>query len=306
MACIGFDLDETLGRFAVPYYHILALQPYETLYNAIWSGRYGTRKQSPPAPLSASLKEKLDRAFELFIACLASKEPHLGILRPGIIEIARRLYELKTQPKPGVRSVVIYSNNGSLPTLRLAGKLIEKLADAPGLFCNYVHWFHPSRSDEVEYGNPGAATKTLNVLMGAFQSGDCSHHEIDVEQVYFFDDLHHPDIADAIGERYFVVPPYQFDADPQVVDECFLTSFKASGLENDPEYWAYISPLGIYSFTELYNFILRNQIQTFKKNIPNNTGLRTRFHSVFPAPPVPRGGRTRKRSKTNKRRRSKN
>jgi hypothetical protein len=289
MAYIGFDLDETLGRFVVPYYHLLFLQPHTSLYKEIWSGLYGTERRREPIPLSSSLRTKLDTAFEMFVDCIAEENQEtLGLLRPGILEIARRLHELKTTSPPQVRAVVIYSNNGNIASLRLAAKLIEKLASAPGLFCNLVHWFHPSREDEVEYGNPGSATKTLQTLMNIFQEGGCPRGEVDVENIYFFDDKRHEDIADVIGPRYFLVPAYKVDADPTIFDRCFVKAFETAGLANDPEYWAYIRPLQIKTLREIMNYLDRGQVKTFKKERVNNTSFRRRFNTTFPAPPVSR------------------
>jgi hypothetical protein len=287
MASIGFDLDETLGKFSVSEYHTYFLQPHNALYRCQWSGKYGTHRVSEPA-LSEALVSKLNTAFDLFVDCLAEKEKEgLGLIRPGIVEIAKRLYELKQTGQ--VKSVVIYSNNGNLSALHLAGKLIERLANAPGLFCNYLHWYHPSRQSEIVYGRPGSARKTMQVLLEAFQTGACSTNEIDLDQVYFFDDTLHPDIADSIGNRYFQNPAYGYDADPAVLNECFLRAFEASGLGEDPEYFTYMAPVlqGNKSLDAIMNLIKADGKRFQRKTIkPNNTNFRTRFHETFPPPPI--------------------
>ena len=169
MAYIGFDLDETLGRFNTPYFYTIFLQPHTVLYRGEWSGVYDRHKYvQEPIPLSPGLENKLNKAFTIFAECLASKEPALGLLRPSMIEIARRLYELKQEGL--VKAVVIYSNNGNLALLHLAAKMIEILANAPGLFCNYIHWYHPSRSMEIEKKTAGVGYKTLAVLKEAFKN----------------------------------------------------------------------------------------------------------------------------------------
>ena len=288
MACIGFDLDETLGRFSVPFYHLLFLQPHTSLYREAWSGLYGTEKIAEPIPLSESLQSKLDHAFDLFVDCIAQENQEtLGLLRPGIFEIARRLYELKLTTPPKVRAVVIYSNNGNMATLRLAAALIEKVANTPGLFCNFVHRFHPSRASEVTVGDPGNATKTLQTLVNAFEEGGCPRDEIRVENIYFFDDRRHDDIADVIGPRYFLVPPYKFDADPVVFNRCFVKAFQSAGLLQDKEYWSYISPMKTTTIKDIWQYLQSSQITTFRKQRVNNTAVLTKFNKVFPPlPPV--------------------
>lgn len=289
MACIGFDLDETLGRFGVVFYHLATLTPHESLYEESWGGKYGVNRIEPPIPFSDSLKEKCKVGFELFCQCIAEKErANLGLIRPEMIEIAKRLYSYKQMTPPMVKSVVIYSNNGNMASLRLAARVIEILADTPGLFCNFINWFHPLRQHEIQHGRPGSALKTLNILLKAFQQGGCSAEDIDIKNVYFFDDLVHPNIATAIGDNYFHIPPYKVDANPADIDECFLSAFKTAGLDTDQEYWSYIAPLGIKNLSELMHFLQANQIKVLKKNRPNNATFRSRFQGRFPHSSVPR------------------
>ena len=287
MAYIGFDLDETLGRFSVPEFHTYFLNPKEALYESQWSGRHGRPKfEEPPYP--DSLKQMLDQAFELFVDCLVEKEKQgLGLLRPGIVEMARTLHLLKQTTPPQVKSVVIYSNNGNMALLKLAGKMIERLANAPGLFCNYINWFHPSREGEVVYGDPGKGNKTIQVLLEAFQTGSCSSEEPRIENVYFFDDTSHDDIASQIGNRYFLNPAYKYDANPKLINECFKTAFEGANLASNPDYWTYIRPTGQRSYEQIVNFILEDQrtLRMYKIR-PNNTNFRKRFNQTFRRPSV--------------------
>ena len=286
MACIGFDLDETLGRFSTPHYNTLFLQPHIVLYEeGQFSGRYGTQQYPAPIPLSPTLRKQLDTAFNMFANCLAEKErtANLGLLRPGIVEIAKQLYESKQRGQ--VRSVLIYSNNGNLALLHLAGKMIEKLADAPGLFCNYLHWFHPSRATEVEYGRPGAARKTIAVLQKAFQEGSCTSELVEPENIFFIDDIQHENIFSAIGPNHYIqVLPYKFDADPHLIDECFRNVKIESGLESNSEYWAYIQSLGTRTLDDIMRFLKQNQIRFLSKSVPNNTTFRSKMNQTFPKP----------------------
>ena len=292
MAYVGFDLDETLGRFSVASYPGLFLQPKTAIYESLWSSKYGSEYVAQPIPFSESLKAKCDAAFELFVDCLVEKEktePPLGLIRPSMVDIIHRLYELKQVG--AVKSVLIYSNNGNPALLKLAAKILEKLAGAPGLFCNFIHWYHPSRADEIYHGKPGAATKSLKVLKKAFHNISCSSSNEDIHQedIYFFDDSipPHKDLFRSLGFRYFQVEPYNFDADPIVILECFKKACEEAGLIDDQEYLKYIGPLIGYS--NKFDSTIKTMAKDFvklklKKNIPNNTNLRLQFNAVFPRP----------------------
>lgn len=290
MAYIGFDLDETLGRFSVAHYSSLFLLPSEGIYQSPYSGLYGSPKIPEPMPISGNLRAKIQSAFDLFVDCLVKKEKQpqpLGLIRPVMIPIVRRLYELKQ--RGDVKAVVIYSNNGNLALLHLAAKMLEKLADAPGLFCNFIHWYHPSRGSEAVYRRPGEATKTLPTLLKAFRSEGCLPKDemIDVNKVYFFDDLYppHANLRNNLQERYFQIAPYKYDADPNEVFTCFKTAFETVGLDKDPEYFEYIKPvLGYDGSYEKILKIIEEDNKTFRirKNIrPNNTSLKSAFNRTF-------------------------
>lgn len=291
MAYVGFDLDETLGRFSVANSHTFFLQPHIGLYGGVWSGLYGTGTQQvdQPFPLSPDLKTRLDDAFRLFVKCIAEKErqqPPLGLIRPSMITLVKQLYELKQVG--AVKAVVIYSNNGNLSLLHLAGHVLETLADAPGLFCNYVHWYHPLRKNEVVPGNPGAATKTLAILKKAFQTGLCTPAEISDEDVYFFDDLDppHRDLHSKLASRYIQVTPYKYDAMFKPITECLMKAIQTSDLVSNPDYFSYIDPLighdrslaGILTF-------LSDDEKAYRRRLikPNNARLSASTRHLLPS-----------------------
>lgn len=289
MAYVGFDLDETLGRFSAPYYYTMFLQPHSVVYRGSSSGMYNYRTRfNEPIPLSPALESKLEEAFTRFAHCLATKEPALGLLRPSMIQIARRLYELKQEGL--VKAVLVYSNNGNLALLHLAGKMIEKLADAPGLFCNYIHWYHPSRSGEIDKWNPGVGQKTLAVLKQAFQAGSCGfQEEIPTKDIYFFDDAvpTHWDLQSKLGDRYFRILPYKYDADFSILDECFERVINESGLLDDVEYKQYVAPLVRNNVTlqGMMQIINQDKASFARKFIkPDDSVLLQRVFTVFPKP----------------------
>lgn len=289
MAYVGFDLDETLGRFSVAHFATLFLQPKTVLYESAVSGHYGSDYIREPIPFSENLDTNCERAFQLFVDCLVQKEqeePPLGLIRPSMIDFIYRLYELKQVG--AVKSVVIYSNNGNPALLKLAAKMLESLAGAPGLFCNYIHWYHPSRFLEITYGRPGNANKTMDVLLKAFRTESCgSHDNIDEYDVYFFDDSvpPHRDLVHSLGDRYFQLKPYLYDADPKGIVECFKQAFEGAGLASDQEYFRYIAPIlePPRNYAQIVN-LLELDASKLKvlKSKPNDTYLRTAFNSAFP------------------------
>lgn len=292
MAYIGFDLDETLGRFSVAHYHTIFLQPHNILYRAQWSGLYSARDYvKEPIPLSPALEAKLGRAFTIFTDCLAEKElqqPPLGLLRPSMIEILKRLYELKREGL--VKAIVVYSNNGNLALLHLAGKMIEKIINAPGLFCNYIHWYHPLRSREIDKSNPGVAYKTFEVLLEAFQSRSCgAHRDIPLQNIYFFDDSDppHRDLQQILRNHYFQIAPYKYDADYKGLNECLKIALNETGLLEDEEYRQYIKPVlqNNISMNGIMQMIQNDQATYFRRVAkPDDTRLLQTVFAEFPKP----------------------
>lgn len=213
MAYVGFDLDETIGQFQGLDIHTYFLQPQNALYKSKWSD-----KESKT--MSKDLEKKLEIAFQTYIDCLVKKVPQL--IRPSMIEVAKELQN------SDVKSVVIYSNNSNLSLLHLGARMVEKLANVPDLFDNYIHWYHPFHTREQK--------KTLAVLQKAF------YKPVPVEQLYFFDDLVHPDLLEQLGDHYTQVEPYKFVADPELLNECFLEAFLQERLFENEEYLEYMKP----------------------------------------------------------------
>lgn len=254
MAYIGFDLDETLGCFTTVDGALNFIMP-SIIYNDQFRGR-------EPFTPSAGLRLKLDVGFQKFVELLAAKEPSIGILRPGILEIIHRFAELKSEGR--VKSMIVYSNNGNLACLKLGTRLIEELLKLPGLFCNLVHALHPIRKNENIQRVPGKLVKTTITLQKIFLHSECTDDEnegmptdVSEQKMYFFDDLVHPDILGRVGpERYFLVSPYKHDADYNVINECLVNAFIAADLDTDQEFFAYIQPiLNTYRLPSTYDNI---------------------------------------------------
>jgi hypothetical protein len=303
MAYIGFDLDETLGCFSSGDVYMYFVFP-ECVYR-------GQLKAWKPFTPSDTLNELLARFLNIFAICLAEKEPGLGLLRPGIKKIMKRIAQARTEGQ--VSNVAIYSNNGNLGLLLLASKMIEHLIEKPDFFCNHVDWYNPMRSGEIVLGNPGAATKSVTVLKQIFADSKCgSVANIDNSNLLFFDDLVHTNIKDAIGPtRYFNVNPYKRDAPYDVLTECFQDAMERSGIKESSEYLDYITPIlsafGLEkTFANIQTAIDINNSK-YKLNskpfINDTSAILTRLNTLFPStnysenyfPVVDGGQRTKKR-----------
>lgn len=288
MAFVGFDLDETLGTFIGPDPFLHFLEPQKFSTNII----------------SERLSIKLNIAFNWFAKALLSMEPSLGILRPGIIDICRKLLKLKN--KGIIKSIIIYSNNGNTSCLRLAARMIEIALHVPegSFFCNRVHWNHQLRLRkvnnsvkennpqhsfwlkdsyyEIKTDRPGVGVKSIHVLKDAFRTGSCnidSKYIINNSDILFFDDLIHPNIYNAIGrEHYFNVNRYSIPYNFEIIMKCFTAVMnKNNDLFNDSEYISYIKNIIPTDNTININTIINKIIE-----IENSNKLSLRSNKYTP------------------------
>lgn len=235
MAFIAFDLDETIGRFSTADGYLHFLNP-SVLYQNMLKGH------EPFSP-STELQAKIQSFFSAFVDCIHAKEPNLGMFRPGIFDIMKRVSDAKDRGQ--VKKVAIYSNNGNMNCLLLASQVIQKQLGRSDFFCDHVNWYDPRRTGEIERGRPGMATKSIAMLKTIFQGPKCgSNEDISNKQIYFFDDTVHQNILNAIGiSNYFKVEPFKHDASYYALDECFTSAKEKTGIFEDEEYMRYITPI---------------------------------------------------------------
>lgn len=215
-----FDMDETLAELYSVYYFIASLKLKETLEED---------NKAAAQEIPAHLTKALDQVYQCFVSEILKKERSsnpLGILRPGILSIMRELYSLKRQGK--VANVIIYSNNGHLQSLEFIRDLIHQNIGTDKLIKECIHWSHPMREEE-RTNVEGAANKTWPVLKNIMVEGNCkAPNTLAPSNVYFFDDLDHPDLQVALGENYYKVPAYTYRADfnqiAKIYKECILRS----------------------------------------------------------------------------------
>ena len=150
-----FDLDETLAEIYTVYYFVASLQTYPSI--------------------SKSLTYTLKSYYKQFVKKILTEELNqLGILRPGILNIMKKLYKLYKAGK--VKGVIIYSNNGHLYNLEFIRDLIHEYIGGE-LICECIHRYHHMRKSE---------NKIWDELKNILTEGKCKAKNIKSHEVFFF------------------------------------------------------------------------------------------------------------------------
>ena len=170
-----FDMDETLAELYSVYYFIASLRLKGTLE---WVNKDEANN------ITESLNTSLNKAYNNFVEDVLSEEistEPLGILRPGILDVMKRLYDL--QKKGLVKHVLIYSNNGHLQSLEFIRDLIHKHLGTNNLIGECIHWNHHMRDEERV---PGVANKAclfrFETTCGRFLHGACGFAVVCAEE----------------------------------------------------------------------------------------------------------------------------
>ena len=205
MAYFVFDLDETLGNFHTPYFFL------------------------------EDLRNTKEAAYKNFVEAVAAVEDSghpLGIIRPGILTVMRKLKELKD--KGLVKSLVIYSNNSHLESLEFARDVIQNVVDDSTLFSDCIHWGYSGR--EIEHilpKRPGSANKTWAVLTNLMINGTTAATELTPEKVYFFDDQEHILEKELPAGHTVRMMEYPFKASATRVGHIYKDAVMAAFKEDD-------------------------------------------------------------------------
>lgn len=198
MSYVVFDLDETMAQLYSVYYFIASLKLKEYV---------GETRAYILSFFPENLFEEQERAYRLFVKYILEEETSatpLGILRPGILQIMKKLNKLKSKGK--VAHVILYSNNGYLPSLEFVRDLIHLHIGNNTLITECIHRTHPLRAQESNW-----MMKSWDTLRHILINGSCRVLEsISSGDVYFFDDLNHTDLQTHLAEQYYRVPAYQF------------------------------------------------------------------------------------------------
>ena len=229
-----FDMDETLAELYSVYYFIASLRLKEII---------NENNKDDANNISESLVTSLNKAYNKFVDEVLSEEisnEPLGILRPGILDVMKRLYDLQKQGL--VKHVLIYSNNGHLQSLEFIRDLIHKHLGTNNLIGECIHWNHHMRDEERI---PGVANKTWNVIKNIMVNGLCNApSDLRPDNVYFFDDLDHIDLQRALGRNYYKVPAYNFRASFDRIAEIYKEAILSSDVDID-EFIEYIMDIFI-------------------------------------------------------------
>jgi hypothetical protein len=208
-----FDLDETLAELYSVYY-------------------FATSLRLESASLESNLdKAALDKAYQYFVRDILlteiSNEP-LGILRPGILGIMKKLKNLQKVGK--IKNVLIYSNNGDIKSLEFIKDLIH-LYVGGGLIKDCIHRNHYMRANE-RVNAPHLINKTWNVLKNIMINGNTrAATNLLASDVYFFDDLDHPDLRKKLGMNYYKVPKYDYKASVNRVGEIYKNAIHKANIK---------------------------------------------------------------------------
>jgi hypothetical protein len=229
-----FDMDETLAELYSVYYFIASLRLKGTLE---WVNKDEANN------ITESLNTSLNKAYNNFVEDILSEETSnepLGILRPGILDVMKRLYDL--QKKGLVKHVLIYSNNGHLQSLEFIRDLIHKHLGTNKLIGECIHWNHHMRDEDRVLG---VANKTWNVIKNIMVNGLCNApSDLRPDNVFFFDDLDHIDLQRALGRNYYKVPAYNFKASFDRIAEIYKEAILSSDVDID-EFIEYIMDIFI-------------------------------------------------------------
>ena len=200
-----FDMDEAIAELYSAFYFITSLR-----LPAIIETEFPQYRLL----VSDSLTKQLETAYLHFIKVVVQKETSykpLGILRPGVLHVMKLLHQMQKAKK--VAHVVIYSNNDSLPCLEFVRDVIHEYLGTTDLICECAHRSRPLRNEFSIKHRPRLIDKSWECLRRVLVEGHCkAPATLGPEDVYFFDDLIHPDLQLALGRQYHRVPPYEFKA----------------------------------------------------------------------------------------------
>jgi hypothetical protein len=192
MKYLVFDLDQTLADVSLVYFFLVSLtikdyirelQPYMLQY------------------FPEDLEHQLKVAYQLFVKRIAEAETSerpIGILRPGILNVMKRITRLPHL----IKHVAIYSNNQYLPSIEFVRDLIHHIHRP--IIGTCIHWDHPMRTTDHE--SQPYVTKTWDSLKSILRNGST---DLIPKNVYFFDDQNHIHLQMTLQENYYKVPIYK-------------------------------------------------------------------------------------------------
>jgi len=213
MVYFVFDLDSTLADVSAVYNCVAGLK-IKAMLNGLMAAIFPEK-----------LDKQLDNAYQLFVKAILKEEESsrpLGILRPGILPIMKKLAALKRKGR--LTSVIIYSNNRHLESLEFIRDLIHEHVGSRRLISDCIHWDHPLRNEE-KWLYPQMYPKTWRTLTSIITNSASSHSNnsirIMAKDVFFFDDQDHIDLQQVLQRNYYKVPAYNFHATSEKIHHIY-------------------------------------------------------------------------------------
>ena len=264
-----FDLDETLTHVNTYFSLVCTFFQNDFALNA--------KRLNLAKPIPQQLEIPLQEAYTIFIEECANAEKTnepLGILRPGIIDLFTRIGELKDNGLAG--GAFIYSNNSTRSLLQFIADIIHAATEKDGLICDIVHLNDNRRNSE-------GATKTFRTIQKIIQEIKCGGSAPAPSDVFFFDDLVHPDIQSKIGENYIQVDPYTYNINADKCIDIYFNSLRKAGIldttpELQKEFFKYIST---GCFKSVYPEISSS---AFRSIVKSSFGRKSQLPYLPPAP----------------------
>lgn len=235
MACVAFDLDETIGSFRAVWY--LA---------SFWSTDYintvEQRESAAPFIPSAALQRTLELVKETFAHYLFRDKEILDlVIRPNIGEMIRPLLAAKRTRH--LKTMIIYSNTGISYTIELAERLLEQMFKVPKLFSLTADWWNPLRSADKTVVQGGIVMhKRIETLQKLFQKATQTKKKIPLGNILFIDERSpRHTLAQQIpgGLTYLVPTEFQPAMSPKQKEYLLFMAFAAMeqhGLLDNREY----------------------------------------------------------------------
>jgi hypothetical protein len=278
MACVAFDLDNTLGFFEV----VNALAP-------MWSVEYISAPDqhvyNAPVNISYPLQHLLDRAKKIFADYLLDDANILStVLRPDLDAMILPLLEAKKSRK--VRTVIIYSNTGVTYSVQLAKYLIETIYKCPGFFSLTADHWHPLRENDMVNQRPHSQTyvepyKTIETLQLLFKKALHTKKAIPLQNILFVDDRpekHRLEEQEKDGLTYLMPKHFRPKITTRHKEYILFLAFKAlsdTGLLRNREYLE--SPFCKRNF--IYDVVKKHPIQNFQELLSHVCTLMSRARS---------------------------
>lgn len=190
----------------------------------------------------------LDRTYRKFVKKVAQQEKSdtpLGILRPGVIEIMKRL--LKKRARSGLKGVIIYSNNSQLQSLEFIRDVIHDCIGTHSLIIDLIHRLHPLRyleGEEMKTAAPNTYPKTWKTLKRILIEGKAKALKtIQPKDIIFIDDMIHEDLYINLPRgNYINLKPYIYECPFIEISTLYYECLQDEGIfDNDNAFKHYLN-----------------------------------------------------------------